>query len=171
MTDGPFRFRTPVGNARLSSFPAPGVPSEPPPPPSCDLLVPLHSTEHHVLHIDTSCALVVARRTTVAYVQIADIEASFVSIERALAGVFRERYALLVDIRRGPSRNDPEFEQAVQQHRGKLLGRFDKVAVVVATAAGRLQIQRHAKADGMDVLVTPDLGVAWARLVVVPHDL
>jgi hypothetical protein len=133
--------------------------------------VPLPGTEHHVLHIDTSCALVVARRTAVAYQQISDIETSFVSIERALASVLRKRYALLVDTRGGPSRNDAAFEQALQKHRGKLLGGFGKVAVVVATAAGRLQIQRFAKTDGLDLLVTPDLGVAWARLDVVPHNL
>jgi|SRR5215471_3583493 len=169
---GPFRFRTPVGNDRLrSSYPAPGVPSVLPPAPLCDQLGPLPSTEYHVLRIDTSCALVVVKRTAVGYQEIADIETSFVAIERALADVPRERYGLLVDTRCGPSRNDPAFEQAVGQHRGKLLRGFDKIAVVVATAAGRLQIQRHAKTDGMNVLVTHDFAVAWARLEVVPHEL
>jgi hypothetical protein len=52
---------------------------------------------------------------------------------------------LLLDMRDGPSRNDPQFEGAAAPHILQLVTRFDRVAVLVRTAVGKLQIHRLSK--------------------------
>jgi antitoxin (DNA-binding transcriptional repressor) of toxin-antitoxin stability system len=57
----------------------------------------------------------------------------------------------LMDLRNGPpGRNDPEFEQASTPWRRLLGSRFGKVAVLVRTQAGRLQVTRLARQDHRD---------------------
>ena len=49
---------------------------------------------------------------------------------------------VLVDLSGGPpGRNDPEFERASDEIRSQL-GRFERVAILVRTAAGKLQAKR-----------------------------
>lgn len=61
---------------------------------------------------------------------------------------------LLLDFRKGPSRNDPEFEKEIMRAFGPLLRKFEAHAVLVRTAAGRLQAtrlerQHNPKAPGI----------------------
>lgn len=60
----------------------------------------------------------------------------------------------LSDLRAGPARNDPEFEQAIGKLLPKLHAGFVRNAVLVRMAVGALQIQRHARQDGVARLVT-----------------
>jgi hypothetical protein len=77
-----------------------------------------------------------------------------------------------VDTRGGPpSRNDPAFEAAIADNRGKLLFGFRKNAAIAATMAGQLQIQRYAKMDGRVVHVTTLAAEAFRYLDVPLHDL
>jgi hypothetical protein len=49
---------------------------------------------------------------------------------------------VLVDFRGGPpGRNDPEFERATDEVR-RQMARFERVAILVRTAAGKLQALR-----------------------------
>ncbi len=59
----------------------------------------------------------------------------------------RERHALLVDMRRAPLNNRPEFEQAAARGRRILLRDFGRVAVMVQTPMGALQVARHLRQD------------------------
>jgi hypothetical protein len=55
----------------------------------------------------------------------------------------RTPMAWLYDVRSAPElRNDPEFEKVVQQRRANLLERSPALAILVATAAGRMQLSR-----------------------------
>jgi hypothetical protein len=139
--------------------------------PVCTLLVPLAQTPHFELRVDTSCGLVVARRTAAAFQRIGDIEVCFRELEQALAGVDRGRSVLLIDTRKGPSRNDEAFEAAMRRCRGMLLSGFLNRVSIVATAAGSLQIQRYAKTDGTPMLVTMDPKVGFKYLNLVAHEL
>lgn len=58
------------------------------------------------------------------------------------------------DLRAGPARNDPEFEQAIFKLLPRLHAGFLRNAVLVRMAVGALQIQRHARKDGITRLVT-----------------
>ena len=54
----------------------------------------------------------------------------------------------LMDLRGGPiGRNDPEFEAASSSWRQLLSARFAKVAVLVRTQVGRLQVQRLGRQE------------------------
>lgn len=56
---------------------------------------------------------------------------------------------LLIDMRRAPGRNDDAYERAVARYRAETVARFDQVAVLVRSMPGQLQVQRHAKEDGL----------------------
>jgi hypothetical protein len=142
-----------------------------PPPAICDALAILARLEHYTLAVDPTCRLCFAQRTVAPFEQASQIEACFATIELLLAEVPRGRYALLVDARSGPGRNDPAFEAGVAQHRGRLLLGFAKNAALATTAAGRLQIQRYAKVDGRLVFATDSLEAALRYLGLPLHSV
>jgi hypothetical protein len=105
--------------------------------------------------------IVVVERTHVASGY--DLEDVFGPAEDALRQVKREEFGLLVDCRRAPGRNDAEFERAFEPHRQRLQRGFRRVAVVVSTAHGRLQVERYSREDrrpsaGFDSF---DAAVSW----------
>jgi hypothetical protein len=121
--------------------------------------------------MDPGCRLVVAQRTPAPFNDLLEIVACFDNLERMLTPIDRGSHKLLVDVRRGPSRNDDAFEMVVAKHRKKLLGGFARNAALAATAAGSLQIQRYAKVDERQVLVTSVPEEAFAHLGLPAHAL
>ncbi|MEW5854916.1 MAG: hypothetical protein AB2A00_39435 [Myxococcota bacterium] len=77
-----------------------------------------------------------------------ELDPAFAPLEKVIQSVDRSRYVLLVDLRRGPLRNDPEFEQAMERYRVGLSTGFRRVAVLVRSAVGELQVQRQARQNG-----------------------
>jgi len=64
---------------------------------------------------------------------------------------------LLVDLRGGPpGRNDPEFERASEEWRRALSTDFERVAILVRTAVGKLHIQRLAREIGREPTIFMD---------------
>jgi hypothetical protein len=63
----------------------------------------------------------------------------------------RGAYVLLVDLRLAPPRNDLAFEAAVARKRRALLVGFQRAAILVRTASGRMQVTRHMRDDGLEV--------------------
>jgi len=137
----------------------------------CLGLTHLSTSPHYTLRVDRACALVVARRSSEPFRDVAQIGPCFDAVERSLMLIVRSQFRLLVDVRDGPARNDPEFEAAVCQHRGKLLFGFAKNAALALSAAGRLQIQRYADADTRQVFVTNQPSAAFEYLGLPFHDL
>jgi hypothetical protein len=127
--------------------------------------------KHYVLYIDRRCRLFAAQRTRTPFEQLDEIAACFGQIEDLLKSIPRKHYGLLVDARCGPLRNDPAFEAALSQNRGKLLFGFAKNAALAATASGCLQIQRFARVDGRRVLATEDPATAFRHLGIPYHHL
>jgi len=95
--------------------------------------------EHHMVRL---------YRTAAPYVEMADINASFVHIDRALTGIDRRSWRLLIDLREGPRRNDAEFETTMDRYRKGLVTSFRRTAIVVKSATGLLQVKRHMHEDG-----------------------
>jgi hypothetical protein len=63
---------------------------------------------------------------------------------RKLAG-----YKALIDLRNGPpGRNDDEFERATQSAQKELVRSFSRVAILVRSAVGKLQVRRLARGRG-----------------------
>jgi hypothetical protein len=76
-------------------------------------------------------------------------------VERAVAG-FPEGTGLLIDARDAPARNDREFEEQFTRARRPILAHFGRVAVLVRSAVGKLQVNRYAREDGVAAQLTFD---------------
>jgi hypothetical protein len=71
----------------------------------------------------------------------------------------------LYDVRGAPElRNDPEFEKVVQQRRANLIERSPALAILVATAAGRMQLSRLMRQAKVELGVFNDFDEATAWL-------
>ncbi len=95
------------------------------------------------LTVDPEAKLVRWARTPVPY----DAVEQFEDVSRAtvlgLLRIDRAEHVLLIDLREGPMRNDDAFEKVAYQFRRDIHHGFTRVAVLVRTSAGRLQISRH----------------------------
>jgi len=95
----------------------------------------------------------------------ASVAEVFGPAEDALNGIQRENFGLLVDVRSAPGRNDAEFEKNFEPYRRRIQAGFRRVAVVVATQHGKLQVQRYAREDGLSNAAFDDYqaAVAWLK--------
>jgi hypothetical protein len=74
--------------------------------------------------------------------------------------------AWLYDVRSAPSRrNDPEFEQAVQDRRADLLKRSPVLSVLVQTASGKMQVTRMARTGNANLMIFDDFEEAVESLL------
>jgi hypothetical protein len=101
------------------------------------------------LEIDPQRRIVLQVRTARAYEDIATLTHSIESTVEQMAELDRSQYALLQDLRLTRGRNDPEFEATMATLLPRLSGGFRRVAVLVVTNIGRLQVQRYLDRDGI----------------------
>ena len=74
--------------------------------------------------------------------------------------------AWLYDVRSAPSRrNDPEFEQVVQDRRADLLKRSPILSVLVQTASGKMQVTRLARTGKANLMIFDDFEEAVGSLL------
>lgn len=110
----------------------------------------LFSSEHFVVALDEGREILRLTRLEAPFTTPAEAvratEAAFEVVERARA----TRPFLLFDISRAPGRNDPEFERAVAPVLRKGMRGFKRTALVVRSAAGKLQIKRFGREIGGD---------------------
>lgn len=92
---------------------------------------------------------------------------SFDGVYEAIGSTPPNAMALLIDLRASVGRNDPEFEQRLAESRRELFRCFGRTAVLVRTAVGRLQVQRHIDEDGystkVQVFVEEADALVWLR--------
>lgn len=119
---------------------------------------------YFVVTVDDESQLVVLQRTTEPFPTVQVALAEWDAINPSLDKIGRKGRCLLVDLRQGPARNDPGFEQALRKVVAKIHNGFVRNAVLVRLAAGALQIRRHAREDGIERLVTDSEEVAFAYL-------
>jgi hypothetical protein len=103
-------------------------------------------------------------RSEVPYASLEDIVDLHQRIGRVFDRMGRDRHVLLVDMRRATLNNRPEFEQAAARARTVLVRGFRRVAVVVQTAVGALQVGRHLREDGVPGEVFTDDALALEYL-------
>lgn len=58
------------------------------------------------------------------------------------------RFGVVVDMRQAPARNDPEFEHAMRTLRETVTERFARLAILIESDAGVLQVNRLGRGDG-----------------------
>lgn len=100
--------------------------------------------------------ILVVRRTPNAYESEEEVHESFSGLEGALAEYNRRYFSLLVDLRSAPQRNDPAYEKAASREPVALTRDFVRVAGLVRTAAGKLQVGRHVRHAGIQMQVFSD---------------
>lgn len=102
--------------------------------------------------VSEDSGLVLLTRTDVRANQIADLERSLVGLQTSLdahvgGGTLP---AILVDMRAARPRNDEAFEAVARRFRASIHARFDRVAVLVETKAGQLQVRRLDREQRVD---------------------
>jgi hypothetical protein len=97
---------------------------------------------------DPVACVVRLTRTSKGHDSVADFDASTDAIVRALAPVDRPAHVLLLDPRLAPMRGGDDFDVAAQRFGRDVCGGFARVAVLVATQVGRLQVGRFQKDHG-----------------------
>jgi hypothetical protein len=105
------------------------------------------------LVLDEETGVVRFTRSETPYASNAHLASLHAQIGRVCDRLGRERHTLLVDMRRAPLNNDPSFEQAAVRARAILVRGFPRVAVLVQTAVGSLQVKRHIRQDGLTIAV------------------
>lgn len=95
-------------------------------------------------------------RTTLAFPDVAALEASHDALLRVVRLHVGPRSRLLQDLRPAPGRNEPEFEAALTRVRSRLLPLFERRATLVQTSVGKLQLSRLQKEDKLERLVSQD---------------
>jgi hypothetical protein len=109
---------------------------------------------YFLIVVDEEAQLVRLTRLGEPFPDASEVSRRWLEVTSALDRAGRSGRGLYTDLRLGPARNDPAFEQAVRAvlpliHRG-----FVCNAVLVKLAVGALQIRRHAREDGIDRLVS-----------------
>jgi hypothetical protein len=115
----------------------------------------LHEDPWIELHHLRSDSIVIFRRTDQPFTDLAAAAATLRDVESKVTALGRVR-GILVDTRRAPMRNDPEFERVSQRGFQRILDHFERVAVIVSTAVGQLQTQRIKRENALDYEVFTD---------------
>ncbi len=95
---------------------------------------------------------------------IAELTGAFDRAIAVLDTLDRHLLRLLVDLRAAPGRNDPEFERAMATRRSQLMRAFIRVAILVQTPVGELQVGRITREDGSNAHVFSDEAKAFVWL-------
>jgi hypothetical protein len=121
---------------------------------------------YFVVESDSVNHLVVVRRTERAFETLDDATRAHEAVVEKLSMLSRRAFCLLVDLRSAPLRSDPEFEEAIAPVRKRLFSGFARTAVIVRTAAGRMQVSRHLRSDGVDpnVYVEENEAIAFLQM-------
>lgn len=117
-----------------------------------------------VLRYDALRRLVVLIRTAAPYESLGALRETFAGMDLALAHLPRAALVLLVDSRASPVRNDAAFEEEFNRLRQAFTRGFRKVAILVQTAVGVLQINRQARIDGVAMGIFSEPGQALSYL-------
>lgn len=100
-------------------------------------------TDHWTIDVDRTVRLVCIVRSATPFARIDAIDAAMKPVYTTLEPLRNRGYAALVDLREGPLRTDDAFETAFERHRIALSTGWARVAVLVRSAVGKLQVQRH----------------------------
>jgi hypothetical protein len=110
----------------------------------------LLSTPQITLTTGPDSRLVRYVRTSVPYPNLIEYELLHERAGSLLDQLGRKRHVLLVDMREAVMNNDPAFERAAGRCRQLLVHDFRRLAVLVKTAVGALQIGRHIREDSLE---------------------
>lgn len=117
-----------------------------------------------VLTLDASLALFRFSRTPEVFPSLEDAQRFFDAMYEAMAAFGAGRYRILVDLRRGPLRTDPAFEAVVKHHHQQVCAIMVRVAILIESTLGVLQIMRQRREGWSLGMVFNDEAEALAYL-------
>lgn len=106
-----------------------------------------------VMEEDQAKKIVILKRTALVFTSTEDVV-------RANDGVISQirpahnQYGIVVDMRQAPLRNDPAFENAMGRLRNELTSRYARLALLLETAVGVLQVNRIGREEGNRTFAT-----------------
>ncbi|WP_437332406.1 hypothetical protein [Sorangium sp. So ce394] len=125
-----------------------------------DRLVPapklVWQNDYYAILVDAQLGIIWNVRSSKPFASLEELDTRMGAVVDYMDGLDRPRYSLLLDIRAGPGRNDPEFEAAITRLRPRWFRGFRRIGVLVQTVVGAMQAQRYARQDGVRRLVTSD---------------
>lgn len=104
----------------------------------------IFKSNYFVVYLDDEHKIVRRQRTELGLTANADIELAYAELLGAVELLHQPNYTLLADLRLAPPRNDPTYEGIARRYYDRLYAGFRKIAIVVKTEAGRLQVRRFA---------------------------
>jgi hypothetical protein len=128
-------------------------------------LVELYRDEYLVLLGDPRGPLLCQVRSERPWPSLEVLENSYAGVVAAVDRYGRRGRVMLTDMRAAPGRNDPAFEAATGAIKPRLYAGMTRIAVLVRTSIGALQIKRLVQEDGIERLVTTDEAEALAHLL------
>jgi hypothetical protein len=102
----------------------------------------IHSDRHCAVRFDHKTRVFSYVRTAAPFATTTELRTVLGALENAVDLFVDRARGLLFDARLAPLRTDPEFEAITKLHFDPQLLRFARVAVLVATATGKLQVNR-----------------------------
>jgi hypothetical protein len=124
----------------------------------------IYRSPYIVLRHDPARRVLVLTRLAAAYPSLEIMRETFAHMEASAAHIWRQKTCLLIDSRQAPARNDKAFEVEFARIRKHFLRDLQKVATVVQTAVGVLQVARHMRVDELPVGVFTDIAEALTYL-------
>ena len=127
--------------------------------------ITLFQSDYVVVSLEFGGRIVRYRRLAQPFPSLSCAAEVYASVIKAYDQIGRTGRGLLIDSRDAPGRNDPEFEALLADFRSKALPGFTGNAVLVRTAVGLLQAQRHSRSEGRIRLITDDVHEAIGELL------
>lgn len=106
--------------------------------------------------VDERGRLVRAVRTSQALASLKDVGAMVAHAQSILRNLPRQRYAILIDIRRALLADESRYAKELVELRRELVSGFRKSAFLVETQVGMLQVQRFAREERLATRVYVD---------------
>ena len=125
----------------------------------------VYAADYYCIDVDVRNGVYWLRRTATPIEDLRAAKAAHKGVIERLDTLPRRSFGLIVDLRDAPSRNDSDFEETVKAFRQQLFSLFQRSALLVRTATGKMQLTRHVRSDGGDTKVFDDerLAVDYLR--------
>jgi len=115
---------------------------------------PVHESPYHrVQRCDDHLRMA---RSAEPYADLDALEREYETLVAALGAYRDHELGLLVDLRDAKGRNDAEFEETLGRWRRKSLEGYRPLVILVRSELGRMHVERHMRADGLDAVVVTD---------------
>lgn len=138
--------------ANGEAFTAAVVPASSSTPPA-QMVRRLYSSVHWTLEERPEGRLAILQRTPVAWASLAELRDENEAILSSL-GQHQRAQGLLVDMREAPIRNDADFENAMAKLRQGLGSHFERMAILLESNLGELQVTRIERDERRNALAT-----------------